>query len=167
MKRKKKQEEQEQLLLQQNANEDVELEVEEHGLANQGMEEGDDMFAPSPIVVKELNEEAMREVDALLEERLGELTALHWKMSNVLICPGDLAWSVVRYLGRPRPRRNNTMPVKNTAAASLRYVEILWAHNHCPQVWSISCSDWCHRHSLPPGHDCCRTPGSKDVLPGL
>ena len=72
VKRKKKQEEQEQLLMQQNANEEVELELEEHELANQGMEEGDDMFAPSPIVVKELNEEAMREVDALLEERLGE-----------------------------------------------------------------------------------------------
>ena len=70
VKRKKKQAEEQELLMQQNA--DNEVELEEHELANQGMEEGDDMFAPSPIVVKELNEEAMREVDALLEERLGE-----------------------------------------------------------------------------------------------
>ena len=70
MKRKKKQAEEQELLMQQNA--DNEVELEEHELANQEMEEDEDMFAPSPIEVKELNEEAMREVDALLEERLGE-----------------------------------------------------------------------------------------------
>ena len=41
-------------------------------------------------------------VDALLEEKLG-----------------DKSWLVVRYLDRPGPRRN-TMPVMNTAMASLR-----------------------------------------------
>ena len=70
VKRKKKQAEEQELLMQQNA--DNEVELEEHELANQEMEEDEDMFAPSPIEVKELNEEAMREVDALLEERLGE-----------------------------------------------------------------------------------------------
>lgn len=38
---------------------------------------------------------------------------------NKDICPGGLAWAVVRYLDRPLLRRN-TMPVKNTACASLR-----------------------------------------------
>ena len=65
MKRKKKQEEQE-LLMQQNADDAVEL--EEHELANQEIEEDEDMFAPSPILVKELNKEAMREVDACLRK---------------------------------------------------------------------------------------------------
>ena len=41
-------------------------------------------------------------VDCLLQEKLG-----------------DLAWAVVRYLGRPGMRRN-TMPVVKTARARLR-----------------------------------------------
>ena len=68
-KRKKKQDEQEQLLMQQKANNLVEL--EEYELTNQEMEEEDEMFAPSLAVVKEQEEEAVREVDALLGERLG------------------------------------------------------------------------------------------------
>ena len=69
-KRTKKQDEQEQLLMKQKANNLVEL--EEYELTSQEMEEEEEMFAPSPAVVKEQEEEALREVDALLEERLGE-----------------------------------------------------------------------------------------------
>ena len=55
--------------MQQKANNLVEL--EEYELTNQEMEEEDEMFAPSLAVVKEQEEEAVREVDALLGERLG------------------------------------------------------------------------------------------------
>ena len=69
-KRKKKQDEQEQLLMQQKA--DSEFELEEYEFGNHEMgEEEEGMFAPSPVVAKEMEEEAAREVDALLEERLG------------------------------------------------------------------------------------------------
>ena len=85
MKRKKRQNEEEQLLMQQNAGDEVEL--EECELGNQEMAEQENMFAPSPAVVKEQEEEAVREVDALLEEKLGEFAqhcfALHW---NIVLC---------------------------------------------------------------------------------
>ena len=68
-KRKKRQDEQEQLLMQQKA--DSEVELEEFGNQEMGEEE-EGMFAPSPVVAKEKEEEAAREVYALLEERLGE-----------------------------------------------------------------------------------------------
>ena len=55
--------------MQQKANNLVEL--EEYELTNQKMEEEDEMFAPFLAEVKEQEEEAAREVDALLEERLG------------------------------------------------------------------------------------------------
>ena len=69
-KRKKRQDEQEQLLMQQKA--DSEFELEEYEGEYEGEEEEEGMFAPSPVVAKEMEEEAAREVDALLEERLGE-----------------------------------------------------------------------------------------------
>ena len=80
-KRKKRQDEQEQLLMQQKA--DSEFELEEYEFGNQEMgEEEEGVFAPSPVVAKEKEEEAAREVDALLEERLGEFAFL-W---NVVPC---------------------------------------------------------------------------------
>ena len=64
-------------------------------------QEGEAFSAPISLV-KEQEEEVRRLVDSMLEERLG-----------------DLASAVVRFLGRPAPRRN-TMPVPHTASASLR-----------------------------------------------
>ena len=99
--------------------------MEEHDLGNQEMEEEEDTFALSSVMVKEQEEEARRVVDALLEERLGEFSLnciemlRHNLTSNQHLCPGGLAWAVVRYLERPRPKRN-TMNVKNTACASIR-----------------------------------------------
>ena len=92
MKRKKRQNEEEQLLMQQNAGDEVELEECELGNQEMAEQEEENMFAPSPAVVKEQEEEAVREVDALLEEKLGEFAqhcielhcfALHW---NVVLC---------------------------------------------------------------------------------
>ena len=103
-KRKKKQEDQqEQLLIQQKIDSEVELEeyeMEEYDLGNQEMEEEEDMFALSSVMVKEQEEEARRVVDALLEERLGEFTLnciemlRHNLTSNQRLCPGGLAWAV-------------------------------------------------------------------------
>ena len=96
-KRKKKLEDEENLLEENvkefNAEMDFETEVEG--------QEGEVFSAPTSLV-KENEEEVRRLVDSLLEERLG-----------------DMASAVVRYLGRPAPRRN-TMPVPHTASASLR-----------------------------------------------
>ena len=71
------------------------------------LEEGDedkgcDEYVPPPSIVNEQEEERRAIVTSMLEERLGQ----H-------------AWLVVRYLGWPGPKRN-TMPVLNTAKASLR-----------------------------------------------
>ena len=64
------------------------------------------MFPPSLIKdeckTKYREKEVNVVVDCLLQEKLG-----------------DLAWAVVRYLGRPSLRRN-TMPVVKTARSSLR-----------------------------------------------
>ena len=67
-------------------------------------EEGKDHEVVSPpiAVMKEQEEDIRKLVHSLLKERLG-----------------DKAWVVVRYLGRPGPRRN-TMPVVSTARTSLR-----------------------------------------------
>ena len=85
-------------------------------------------------VVKEQVDGTRYMVGTLLEERLGELmrsisTYLKIKKSHTRMlkqivkeifvdCEGGLAWSVVRYLGRPM--RKNLMSVENTAIASLR-----------------------------------------------
>ena len=63
-KREKKQEDQEQLLIQQKIDSEVELEeyeMEEYDLGNQEMEEEEDMFALSSVMVKEQEEEASKE----------------------------------------------------------------------------------------------------------
>ena len=96
-KRKRKLEDEEKLLEENekefNAEMDFETEVEG--------QEGEVFSVPTSLV-KEQEEEARSLVDSMLEERLG-----------------DLALAVVRFLGRPAPRRN-TMPVPHTASASLR-----------------------------------------------
>ena len=75
-KRRKKQEDQEQLLMQQKK--DIDVELEEYELGNQEMEEEkkeeEEIFTVSFPMVREQEEEAVRLVDALLEERLGEFT---------------------------------------------------------------------------------------------
>ena len=63
-----------------------------------------EIFVPPAYEVKQEQKEVNRLVDQLLEERLGK--------ENVNL--------VVRYLNRPVPKRN-TMSVKNTAMASVRY----------------------------------------------
>ena len=71
-KRRKKQEDQEQLLMQQKK--DIDVELEEYELGNQEMEEEkeeeEEIFTVSFPMVREQEEEAVREVDALLEEKL-------------------------------------------------------------------------------------------------
>ena len=61
-------------------------------------------FRPSPAVQKEEQKEAKLLVEALLRQRLG-----------------DKANLVVRYLGWQELKRN-TMPISNTAKASIRYI---------------------------------------------
>ena len=95
--RRKIEEEKERLLVDQSNVEAFFGELEE-----EGEEKGCDDFVPPPSIVKEQEEETRTFVKSLLEEKLGE----H-------------AWLVVRYLGWPGPKRN-TMPVLNTAKASLR-----------------------------------------------
>ena len=82
--------------MKQDVDDEFALEVEEEG------EEKEQEFIPPSSVVKEQEQEVRRLVDTLLEGRLG-----------------DKANLVVRYLGRPGPRRN-TMPVLHTARASIR-----------------------------------------------
>ena len=96
LKRRKKSKEDEERLMKQDVDDEFALEVEEEG------EEKEQEFIPPSSVVKEQEQEVRRLVDTLLEGRLG-----------------DKAHLVVRYLGRPGPRRN-TMPVLHTARASIR-----------------------------------------------
>ena len=95
--RRKMDEEKERLLVDKSNVENflAELEVEDE---NQDC----DGYVPPPSIVKEEEEETRSLVKSVLEEKLGE----H-------------AWLVVRYLGWPGPKRN-TMPIPNTAKASLR-----------------------------------------------
>ena len=97
LKRRKKSNEDEERLMKQDVDDELALEVEDEG------EEKEQEFDPPSSVVKEQEQEVRRLVDTLLEGRLG-----------------DKAHLVVRYLGRPGPRRN-TMPVLQTARASIRY----------------------------------------------
>jgi hypothetical protein len=97
-KRKKKVEEEEQLVKETEKEFFAELGCE----TEEVVELDEEVFSAPISLVKEQEEEVMRVVDDLLEERLGEV-----------------ALAVVRYLGRPAPRRN-TMRVANTASASLR-----------------------------------------------
>ena len=86
------------------------LEQEEQAMAFMQQEsDGDDIeqeevFKPPAHEVKRDQDEVNKLVDHLLEQRLGK--------DNINL--------VVRYLGRPGPRRN-TMSVTNTAMASVRY----------------------------------------------
>ena len=82
--------------MKQDVDDDFNLEVEEEG------EEKVEDLNPPFTMVKEQELEVSRLVDTLLEGRLG-----------------DKAHLMVRYLGRPGPRRN-TMPVLSTAKASIR-----------------------------------------------
>ena len=77
----------------------------QHSLMDSVIEEGvdEEEFIPSQTELRKQEEEVRQLVDVLLEDRLGNLASL-----------------VVRYLGRPKGK-NNTMPVINTAMASLRY----------------------------------------------
>ena len=100
IKRKQKERDMEEKLLEQNKEtEEFMAELEEGG-----QQEDQEDFIPhlSLEMRKEQEQEVKVLVDTLLEERLGEE-----------------AWLVVRYLGRPGPK-NNTIPVINTAKASLR-----------------------------------------------
>ena len=99
---KKKLEEEEKLLAERE---------EFHSQLNIDMDIGEvkeqDAFLPPSLTkdeckIKDKEKEVNVVVDCLLQEKLG-----------------DLAWAVVRYLGRPGLRRN-TMPVVKTARASLR-----------------------------------------------
>jgi len=99
LKRKKKAEEDEEKLLKQDLDDDFAANMEEDGEEK----DEDEEIIPSVSMNKEEEEEVKRLVDRLLEERLGDKVHL-----------------VVRYLGRPGPRRN-TIPVPRTARSSLRY----------------------------------------------
>ena len=96
VKRKKKVEREKEILL-------VEVAEEELQDLEEGVEVEEQEFIPPPAMVKEQVEEARKLVDSLLEEKLGKDASL-----------------VVRYLERPQPQRN-TMPVLETARASLRW----------------------------------------------
>lgn len=97
-KRKRKLEEEEKLLKDNEEEFFSELDCETEEVEGTDKE----VFSPPISMVKEQEEGVRRLVDSLLKERLGKV-----------------AWAVVRYLGWPGPRRN-TMPVVNTASASLR-----------------------------------------------
>ena len=101
LKRKKKLEEEEKLLAEReefHSELDMDMDI--------GEEKDQDAFLPPSLTkdefkIKDKEKEVNVVVDCLLQEKLG-----------------DLAWAVVRYLGRPGLRRN-TMPVVKTARSSL------------------------------------------------
>ena len=102
IKKKKKLEEEEKLLAEReefHSELDMDVDIGEE-------KEQDALLPPSftkdECKIKDKEKEVNVVVDCLLQEKLG-----------------DLAWAVVRYLGRPGLRRN-TMPVVKTARASLR-----------------------------------------------
>ena len=99
LRKKQKEEEKEAMLLEmQEASNLEEFDVVECE------EEEVEVYKPSPATEKEEKEEAKKLVEELLRKRLGEHASL-----------------VVRYLGWQGPKRN-TMPVLNTARASLRFI---------------------------------------------
>ena len=67
------------------------------------MKDKDKEFIPSTSMIKEEEQEVRRLADRLLEERIKDKVHL-----------------LVRYLGRPGPRKNTT-PVPRKARYSLRY----------------------------------------------
>ena len=100
--RRKIEEEKERLLVDQSNVEGFLAELEDGGNEGKECEE----YLPPQSVLKEQEEDSRALVKSLLEERLG-----------------SKAWLVVRFLDWPGPLRN-TMPVLNTAKASLRWKTI-------------------------------------------
>ena len=82
---------------------ELQEEEDQHSMMDRNTEEGMDLEDIITSLTDLRKEEARQLVDVLLEDRLGNLASL-----------------VVRYLERPKGK-NNTMPVINTAMASLRY----------------------------------------------